>query len=133
MLTEQTPDTVPESMPPSTKDERVEIRVKPEDLKRWKATADAEGMTLSDWIRHRCNTGAVDQELIDAVAKKLEERRLTLLDRVSPALWPHFAPEVTARMILGIMPNEFEVRAAELGLARATVEQSKKPSKKGGK
>lgn len=38
-------------MPPHTKDERVEIRVKTEDLKRWKVAADVEGLTLSNWLR----------------------------------------------------------------------------------
>ena len=78
MQTQQTPDTMAGNMSPvATKEERVEIRVKSEDLTRWRATAEAEGMTLSDWIRHRCNEVAVDQELIDAVAKKLEERART--------------------------------------------------------
>lgn len=59
-------------------DERVELRVAPEDLKRWRVTASAEGMQLSEWIRRRCNEVAVDQELIDLVDRKLaEERALT--------------------------------------------------------
>ena len=43
------------TMPVRTKDERVELRVEPKDLERWRATADAEGLTLSNWIRKCCN------------------------------------------------------------------------------
>ncbi len=60
-------------MPPKD-DERVELRVPADDLKRWRVTASAEGLQLSEWIRRRCNEGAVDQELIDLVDRKLAER-----------------------------------------------------------
>lgn len=60
------------SLPP--KDERIEIRVPSEDADRWRATADAENMTLSDWIRRRCNEVAVSAELIRTVEAKKRER-----------------------------------------------------------
>jgi len=53
----------------------VELRVPSDDLKRWRVTAGAEGLQLSEWIRRRCNEISVDQGVIDAVAKKLAERR----------------------------------------------------------
>jgi hypothetical protein len=69
-------------MPPTTHEERVELRVKPEDLKRWRATAESHGMTLSEWIRTRCDEVAVSDELIEAVDKKLAERQARLQPEV---------------------------------------------------
>jgi len=46
--------TVP--LPP--KAETINIRVAAEDLDRWRETADANAMTLSDWIRRTCNATA---------------------------------------------------------------------------
>lgn len=63
-----------QTMPVRTKDERVIIRVEAEDLARWRATADAEGLTLSNWIRKCCNAVAVDQELIDVVDEESRKR-----------------------------------------------------------
>ena len=55
--------------------------MKTEDLKRWRATAESQGLTLSEWIRKRCDEVAVSEELIEAVAKKLAERRARLQPR----------------------------------------------------
>lgn len=57
-----------------TNDERVELRVPVEDLERWRATAAVENLSVSEWIRQRCNEVAVDQETIDLVKRKLAER-----------------------------------------------------------
>ncbi len=59
------------TMPVRTKEERVELRVESDDLERWRATADAEGMTLSNWIRHQCNAVAVSAETIRVVDEKI--------------------------------------------------------------
>ena len=53
--------------PVKTQDERIEIRVAGEDLERWRATADAFGLTLAAWIRQQCNAAAVDADTIKAV------------------------------------------------------------------
>ena len=63
-----------EPVPVKTHDERIEIRVKADDLERWRATADAAGLTLSNWIRQRCNEVAASKEMIDLVDKKEAER-----------------------------------------------------------
>ncbi len=55
-------------------DERVELRVPVEDLERWRATAAVGNLTVSEWIRQRCNEVAVDQETIDLVKQRLAER-----------------------------------------------------------
>ena len=57
-------------------DERIELRVPAEDLERWRATAEAEGRTLSQWIRHRCNEVALSAETIAVVQAKSREREL---------------------------------------------------------
>jgi predicted DNA binding CopG/RHH family protein len=44
--------------------ERVEIRVPREDLKRWRVAASARGLSLSEWIRRRCNDVAIDQDML---------------------------------------------------------------------
>lgn len=38
-----------------TPTERVEIRIERASLKRWQRAADAAGVTLSVWIRDRCD------------------------------------------------------------------------------
>lgn len=55
--------------------ERVELRVPRADLIRWRATAGAEGMSLSKWIRSICDASAVDQKTLDEVKKKITARR----------------------------------------------------------
>lgn len=72
-------------------DERVEVRVPADDLKRWRVTASAEGLGLSEWIRRRCNEGAVDQEMIDLVNQKLAEER-ERAKRAAAELAPKLAP-----------------------------------------
>ena len=42
------------TMAPAAKDERIYIRISEEDALSWKAAAEAEDMTLSDWIRRTC-------------------------------------------------------------------------------
>jgi uncharacterized protein (DUF1778 family) len=40
------------------KDERVELRASPDDVATWRQAAEAEEMTLSDWIRRTLNKQA---------------------------------------------------------------------------
>ena len=64
-------------MTPAPNDERVELRVPSSDLDRWRATAEAEGRSLSNWIRHVCNSAAtIDPEFVRYVNQraKAEER-----------------------------------------------------------
>lgn len=46
---------MPVTMP---KEERVEIRADAEDVSRWRAAAEADGRSLSNWIRQVCNAAA---------------------------------------------------------------------------
>jgi hypothetical protein len=39
---------------PSTRDVRIEIRLKPRENRAWRAAAKRADMTLSEWIRHMC-------------------------------------------------------------------------------
>jgi uncharacterized protein (DUF1778 family) len=39
-------------------DERIELRVASEDLDSWRAAAERERMTLSDWMRRACRAAA---------------------------------------------------------------------------
>jgi hypothetical protein len=60
-------------LPP--KAETINIRVAAEDLERWRGTADANSMTLSDWIRRTCNATAQDFIIsTPAVVVKKSER-----------------------------------------------------------
>lgn len=63
------------TMPVRTKDERVELRVDTADLERWRATADAEGLTLSNWIRKCCNDVALSAETIRVVEEKVRAEK----------------------------------------------------------
>lgn len=40
---------------PLKKDERIELRAPSADVKRWRAAAEAQQMTLSDWMRRTLN------------------------------------------------------------------------------
>jgi len=42
----------------STRDVRIEIRLKMRENRAWRAAAKRSDLTLSEWIRHMCNTGA---------------------------------------------------------------------------
>ena len=65
-------------MPLPPKDERIEIRAPSADVERWRATADSESMTLSDWIRRRLNEVALDEETIAEILRKTREREAKL-------------------------------------------------------
>jgi predicted HicB family RNase H-like nuclease len=41
-------------MSPKTKTETFTMRVSEEDLASWREAAEAEDMSLSDWIRRQC-------------------------------------------------------------------------------
>jgi uncharacterized protein (DUF1778 family) len=56
------------------KDERVELRVPAEDVALWRAAAERERMTLSDWIRRVC-TKAIDAGVAEHVAARPAKRR----------------------------------------------------------
>lgn len=61
-------------------EERIEIRAIAEDAERWRETADAEGMTLSDWLRKLANDHSVDAEMI-ALVKTMKAARAKALKR----------------------------------------------------
>jgi len=42
-------------MPRDNKDETIKLRVSAEEREAWQRAADASEMTLSEWIRVRCN------------------------------------------------------------------------------
>lgn len=42
----------------STRDVRIEIRLKAPESQAWRASARRLGLTLSEWIRSLCNTAA---------------------------------------------------------------------------
>jgi hypothetical protein len=65
------------NMPPKD-DERMELRAPPENVKRWRATAGAEGLLLSEWIRRTLDAAALDQETLDTILAKSRERQLRL-------------------------------------------------------
>ena len=54
--------------------DRVELRVPKTSLARWRATAGAKNMSLSQWIRERCDEAAVGQEVVDLIAKRGRKR-----------------------------------------------------------
>lgn len=43
----------------STRDVRIEIRLKARENRAWRASARRLDLTLSEWIRSMCNMGAV--------------------------------------------------------------------------
>lgn len=43
----------------STRDVRIEIRLKARENRAWRASAKRLDLTLSEWIRGMCNAGAV--------------------------------------------------------------------------
>lgn len=47
-------------MSPTPKDERVVIRVAEADVATWRAAAEKQRMTLSDWIRRQCYAAIAD-------------------------------------------------------------------------
>jgi hypothetical protein len=53
----------------STRDARIEIRLKPRENRAWRAAAKKSDMTLSEWIRHMCNVGVIPS--LDAVLPAL--------------------------------------------------------------
>ena len=53
------------------KEERVEVRADSDDVKRWRAAAEADGRSLSNWIRQLCNAAAPSLEMIRIVEKNL--------------------------------------------------------------
>ncbi len=59
------------------KHERVEVRVAAEDCDRWRATADAEGLTLSDWIRQLCDARTRDPDVTKLVRETQRLRAKT--------------------------------------------------------
>jgi len=44
--------------PPAELTEKIQIRLSPEELVRWTACAQADGRSLSGWIRWACATAA---------------------------------------------------------------------------
>jgi hypothetical protein len=111
--------------------ERIELRVPTSSLKRWRATAAVENLTLSDWIRQRCDEVAVDQELIDDVEKKLKERNERLARHYggSSGLGPFPA---SADAIIDGKPSVVEKALHSRKRAEAIV-ASNKPAKKDAK
>lgn len=49
-------------MTPRPHDQRIDLRVSELDLKEWKAAAEEERMTLSDWIRRQCYASIARRE-----------------------------------------------------------------------
>lgn len=43
----------------SKRDANWNMRVRSEDLARWRAAAERDGRTISDWIARTCNAAAV--------------------------------------------------------------------------
>lgn len=56
---------------------RLELRVPTEDIKRWRVTAALDGIPLAEWVRRRCNAGAVDQRSVTATdnARRVRDAR----------------------------------------------------------
>lgn len=75
-------------------DERIDLRVPVEDLKRWRATAALENVSVAEWLRRLGNKFAIDQETIDVFAAKKRERDALLAQGRSPT-YPDY-PVVTA-------------------------------------
>lgn len=44
---------------PSTRDVRIEVRLKARESRAWKAAARQSDLSLSEWIRHKCNGGTL--------------------------------------------------------------------------
>ena len=59
--------------------ERVEFRVSTADLVRWRLSAGVEGVTLSEWIRRRCEESAVDQATFDLVKNEVVSKRTAIV------------------------------------------------------
>jgi hypothetical protein len=57
------------------KDVTVQVRLTAEEHKRWLAAAEAEGRTLSNWIRRQCNAQAPSIDVIEYVEKRAAERK----------------------------------------------------------
>ena len=55
----------------SKHDGRIEIRLPANEMARWRSTADAEGLTLSDWIRGLCTA----RTRVPSVAKLVRETK----------------------------------------------------------
>jgi hypothetical protein len=43
----------------STRDVRIEIRLKSRENRAWRSAARRSDLTLSEWIRYMCNVGAI--------------------------------------------------------------------------
>lgn len=64
----------PSTVEPVKKDIQVTLRLTTDEHERWLGAAESQGLALATWIRQQCNGVAVSDQLIEAVAKKLEER-----------------------------------------------------------
>ena len=107
------------------RDDLVQVRISKAERKTWETAAKSAGLKLSDWIRRQCNGSEVDPDLVDAVAKKLEERRMLLSQPVPPAPWEHFPQDVRLRYLAeGIAPTEVEVADAYKKYGEATNRQA---------
>ncbi len=115
--------------------ERIELRVSSASLKRWRATAAVENLTLSDWIRNRCDEVAVDQELIDEVEKKIKERNSEMWRKRSDSLAKGYGVSngpfpVSGEAIVSGKASDAEIAAHAKKRTQAIV--ASKPSKKDG-
>jgi hypothetical protein len=112
---------------PVKKDIQVTLRLTSDEHERWLATAESQGIALATWIRQQCNGIAVSKDLIEAVAKKVEERLGVVAQPVRAAPYDQFPPEVKARIARGGYPTDEEVETAMAKLASAP-----RPTKKKG-
>jgi hypothetical protein len=56
-------------------DERVELRVPTIDLQYWRETAEAAGISLSDWIRRACFNALPDELQMMVYRHEMAEKR----------------------------------------------------------
>lgn len=72
-------------MSPAPKhDERVELRVPAYDLERWRETAEAAGISLSDWIRRACFNALPDDAQMMIYRHDLAVKRGATLRELRP-------------------------------------------------
>lgn len=55
-------------MTPTRHEERIELRVSPEDAADWRAAADDERVSLGEWIRRQCYQAIANRRLAHALA-----------------------------------------------------------------